>query len=504
MAVCAGFVHGSVLHDDQIIAGHFCQLNPDSVCQTDRFAWIRNGEWGQLGRVANGQALARSWHNSCRVPVVALCVEHRDPGPSRSQRKSQGNRLSASLYPRLARDCPPRRRFVRHDCSGGAGGSAGARSRGHSLPASVSATSFDFHCAPGVSLVRLGVALVVGSQCRCLRHRLLQRLASMPEPARAPGNGVYSCNRIPRFLSPDRRGADLCRCSRLLHADIFSAARPAGLSCGIGPRMFDFQAAIGTGCSPRIRIDRRLENGVSSGSFGSGSTLHRSFLLRNRTLPPLDAHTVECAHRVATARAQALSNPLPANILVHARALAWACPRLLRLERSRRAWTDNRMLDARSGSAPASAIFSDAFRECARGAAPHGLRVSDFGSRVYPAGRLACWSAAHALDSPVGNSSLPGIHAPTHRPFCQMDTYPAFGDCDGGYVVPDLADRSRKQADRRRRDSEHGYKRRSREHHKSLDGGPKRSLLIFQTEMPVLRETASPMPTRGAKRHRRP
>ena len=47
----------------------------------------------------------------------------------------------------------------------------------------------------------------------------------------------------------------------------------------------------------------------------------------------------------------------------------------------------------------AAAVFRAAFRKCAGGAAPHGLRLSDFGARVYSAGRLAGWSAANRLNS---------------------------------------------------------------------------------------------------------
>src|ERR1700733_8822409 len=147
----------------------------------------------------------------------------------------------------------------------------------------------------------------------------------MLEPAQAWDHRVYACRRLPRFLPPDRVGANFRSRAGLLHADVFSVTRSARISCRPGPRLFDFQATVGTGRRYCISIHGRLENVSRSGSVSHRSTLCRNSLLRSRTLASLDAPTLECAHRVAAARAQALSNAFTANILVdaaaHARAL---------------------------------------------------------------------------------------------------------------------------------------------------------------------------------------
>ncbi len=156
---------------------------------------------------------------------------------------------------------------------------------------------------------------------------------------------------------------------------------------------------------------------------------------------PMDAHAVECAHDAAAARAQALSNALSSHILVDAPALACHFPWTLHPECSGRSRMDDRLLEATILSF-ISAVFGPAVRQCSRGASSYGLRLSDFGSRVSLAGRLARSSADRSIDAMVGHAALPDIHASARRSLRPMDACPVFCGCDGRCVVRDLADLS--------------------------------------------------------------
>src|ERR1700722_3186286 len=149
----------------------------------------------------------------------------------------------------------------------------------------------------------------------CLWHLLLRHMASMSEPPQLRENRCYPRRGISSFFSFDRLGPNLGCCASLLHLGIFFVAGPARVSGWPGPRLSDFQTAVGSSCGHRICIDRRFENRIYCGSLGSSSTLRRYSLFRNRTIPSLDSHAVVCARCVAAARAQALSNPLLANVL---------------------------------------------------------------------------------------------------------------------------------------------------------------------------------------------
>jgi len=173
--------------------------------------------------VADEQALAGSWHDTRLIPVVALRVECCDSGIARPQREPQGNGLSASLHTGLSRGGSSGGRLVRHECAGRARGTTRTGSRRDPVPAAVSAAGFRLPRAAGSSSLRLGASRMVVRQRGGLRHLLLLHLARMSEPAQLRWDCRSPRHRVPCFFSSDRMGADVCGCTRVLHADVLPA-----------------------------------------------------------------------------------------------------------------------------------------------------------------------------------------------------------------------------------------------------------------------------------------
>ena len=72
-------------------------------------------------------------------------------------------------------------------------------------------------------------------------------MACLSEPAWPRRDCHSSRPSVSSFLSHDRLGSDFCCRARLLHGNVFLAARPPRISCWLSPRLSDFQASAGIG-----------------------------------------------------------------------------------------------------------------------------------------------------------------------------------------------------------------------------------------------------------------
>src|SRR5579864_3062903 len=129
--------------------------------------------------MADFSTVARSRDDPGGMFVGLLCLEPRDSGPARPQRKSQRHRFSTLLYSGLACGGPPWRRFVRHECAGCTCGATGAGSRGHPVFTALPSAGFHLVRAAGSFIVWLGATALVGLQRVGLWHLLLWRLESL-------------------------------------------------------------------------------------------------------------------------------------------------------------------------------------------------------------------------------------------------------------------------------------------------------------------------------------
>jgi hypothetical protein len=300
-----------------------------------RFDIIRradaNRHWALVNpKLVNPKTLARSWLDSCPMPVVALHLDHRDSRPARPQRQPEGNRLPASCI-LLARSRAAHRGSDLYDIN------AQAALAAQCVPEAAGIRYLPLY-PPQVSIFfaplahfSYGWALILWWTCSatCIRHLLLQPMARLPKPKRWPRHNCQLFWRVafPAFFHMIAWGQTSAAALACFTGIFFLLRARREFLAGLVLGSLIFKPQLGLAAAILFASLGAWKIVAGAAHFGRRTTFRGSPLLRHaqplRTLVATCCET--CGPCLASARTQALSDSFLADFLVDAGPMASSC-----------------------------------------------------------------------------------------------------------------------------------------------------------------------------------